>query len=354
MNKLIISLPLVAMIFSGCASNNVYMLDAEANATKQAMINKFKENQRTPPSEDLAWNQPINKKEACLAPVAKDMLNQKNFKQIWDGDCKNGYVYGLGRDIVISDEIHIEEIIKHDHEKKVNYGPFIHIDFINQTIAQGIKTKTYNKPDGYSIFKTTISNDGKIEKRININYIDCDISSTCKVYAKFESDQYPNNYLMKAFQDGITHWHKHWSPQGNATNNFITDFWIINDEPISNPPPQNIPYRIRSKKGQANTLIFRNGQAYSLKLISISDYWAATDSALDDATKKLVFDSSQCDRLIKAYFYKLKRNNFNVPSGITKEDYFEIFKYYPDFKSGSEYKHLKNARSNDDDDDWGD
>lgn len=67
-----------------------------------------------PSRPEKLYIQPLNKNEPCKLPTSKVQLERKNIRAYWDGQCKNGYAYGLGRDIAISDTHHVEEITIHD------------------------------------------------------------------------------------------------------------------------------------------------------------------------------------------------------------------------------------------------
>lgn len=66
------------------------------------------------PMVEKLYTQPVNKKTPCKLPTSSDQIARTNFKAYWDGQCKNGFAFGLGRDIAISDTHHLEEITVHD------------------------------------------------------------------------------------------------------------------------------------------------------------------------------------------------------------------------------------------------
>lgn len=66
------------------------------------------------PVREKLFTQPFNKKVPCKLPTSSDQLARSNFRAYWDGQCKNGFAFGLGRDIAISDTHHVEEITVHD------------------------------------------------------------------------------------------------------------------------------------------------------------------------------------------------------------------------------------------------
>ena len=91
---------------------------------------------------EKVYVQPANKKEACKLLSTKDQLDRNNFRAYWDGACKNGYAYGLGRDIAISDTHHHEEISIHNGTGD-NFGqPVRGIDFVNHNNQYGKQTSS--------------------------------------------------------------------------------------------------------------------------------------------------------------------------------------------------------------------
>lgn len=85
--------------------------------------------------------QPINKKEDCRLPTTQDQIDRQNFRAYWDGGCKNGYAFGLGRDIAISDTHHTEEITYHNGTGNNIDSLSVLYDFVNTTVR-------YNAPAG--------------------------------------------------------------------------------------------------------------------------------------------------------------------------------------------------------------
>lgn len=85
--------------------------------------------------------QPLNKKEACKLPTTQDQIVRANFRTYWDGACKDGYAFGLGRDIATSDTHHVEEITIHNGTGDNNGSPSVFYDFVNTTVE-------YRTPSG--------------------------------------------------------------------------------------------------------------------------------------------------------------------------------------------------------------
>lgn len=86
----ILYLILAVSIISGCASSGVSIptISHEEAAA-------FEKSSYVPTSKDdtseTIYNQPVNKNEGCKLPITAEQLQRRNFKQYWDGECKNGY-----------------------------------------------------------------------------------------------------------------------------------------------------------------------------------------------------------------------------------------------------------------------
>lgn len=91
------------------------------------------QNQPASQEQEKVYVQPANKKEACRLPSTKKQMDRKNFRAYWDGDCKNGYAFGLGSDIAISDTHHNQEITIHNGTGDNLGQPSRFIDFVNNT-----------------------------------------------------------------------------------------------------------------------------------------------------------------------------------------------------------------------------
>jgi len=124
-------------IISGCASTGTQypkISHEEAESFEKSLLDKHVASSPRTASEKL-YVQPINKNEKCKLPTSSDQLQRRNFKAYWDGDCKNGYAHGLGRDIAISDTHHIEEITIHDGTFEYKQQPTIFYDFVNNFVV---------------------------------------------------------------------------------------------------------------------------------------------------------------------------------------------------------------------------
>ncbi|MFT3757131.1 MAG: hypothetical protein QM769_14550 [Pseudoxanthomonas sp.] len=118
------------------------------------------------PLEKL-FTQPVNKTEACKLPTTQYQLDRKNFRAYWDGDCKNGYAFGLGRSIAISETHHLEEITTHsDSDDDYANRPFVTYDFVNNKTTYGVHGKKF--PANIYLGQKITSPDGSIIMQTNL------------------------------------------------------------------------------------------------------------------------------------------------------------------------------------------
>ena len=103
-------LSLTAIVFSGCVGQPsiTKITEEEAFKYEKAYLNEY--NQIKSQSNEIKssglWIQPLNKKSECKIYIE----NQSNSKYYWDGDCKEGFAYGLGRQFEIGKNSDIEII----------------------------------------------------------------------------------------------------------------------------------------------------------------------------------------------------------------------------------------------------
>ena len=108
----------------------------EASAFETALLNRERVN--APKAPEKLYIQPANKAVACRLPTSQSQLDRPNIRAYWDGECKNGFAFGLGRDIAISDTHHIEEITIHDGTGDNWSQPRVDYDYVNNTVAYAV------------------------------------------------------------------------------------------------------------------------------------------------------------------------------------------------------------------------
>lgn len=101
-------------------------------------LNEYEEIKKQIPEQKIAWVQPKNKKESCRVYVGcydKNPTEDTSYKLFWDGECKDGYAYGLGREIEKAN-------LKDDwqigiYEKGMATGGYIQKDNLHNVLIEG-------------------------------------------------------------------------------------------------------------------------------------------------------------------------------------------------------------------------
>lgn len=139
MKKLVYIAPISALI--ACAtpgyagSQHKAISYQEASEFERSLLAR----EATPPAlPEKLYVQPANKTEPCKLPTSRDQLDRPNFRAYWDGECRNGFAFGLGRDIARSDTHHVEEITIHDGTGWNWSAPKVFYDFVNNLVLYGV------------------------------------------------------------------------------------------------------------------------------------------------------------------------------------------------------------------------
>ena len=116
---------------SGCVGNSLPMAkQEEIDKYEKSYITEFETiKQNNANSEErFKWIQPLNKKQDCKVYVGIDPNNDKTIKSdyalYWDGECKNGFAHGLGREIEHTMIENLEQIGFYENGKAIDYCTF--------------------------------------------------------------------------------------------------------------------------------------------------------------------------------------------------------------------------------------
>lgn len=219
--KYTFGLALVGFVFNGCVGTTIATID-ETEAFSyikkyEAEYQQIKSNSQNT-EMPVKWIQATNKKEPCKLFIGynpnDDRTLKDGYKIFWDGKCKNGYAYGLGREFEKGFLTNLEAIALYSGgEKKPEY--FIQKDNLSNITMEGDITngnyvKTIIKDDGinfdiwyqYGHFQENIVDIGSF---INSNPFSDQITYV-KAYPNFayvigdlsndEFSQYKYNYNM--------------------------------------------------------------------------------------------------------------------------------------------------------------
>lgn len=140
---------------SGCATSG--QLGRSINYDEASAFEKSLQAQEFPPPQmpERLYTQPVNQNVPCKLSTSKDQLARSNFRAYWDGQCKDGYAFGLGRDIAISDTHHVEEITIHNGNADYVNSPVVDYDFVNNVVEYRMVGKKF--PEA-SVLREQITN----------------------------------------------------------------------------------------------------------------------------------------------------------------------------------------------------
>lgn len=190
--KLKTKLGIAAMIplLNACATStsDLHKVSMAEVVASENQIITAKRSQLAPPPPEKLYTQPVNKTEPCKLPTSKEQLERKNSRSYWDGDCKDGYAYGLGRDIALSDTHHVEEITIYNGDGDSNGQPWRVIDYVQNRGAYGVRGAAFPATAGYNEFITNNSTNfsiryvaGATDNQGNLRYLDSSSFSPVKV-----------------------------------------------------------------------------------------------------------------------------------------------------------------------------
>lgn len=203
---------------------------------------------------DKLYTQPINKSEPCKLPTSKAQLERKNFRAFWDGDCKNGYAYGMGRDIAISDTHHVEEITIHNGNGDSFGQPSVVVDFVNNTAGYRVSQSDYSSAGLFEVVQSNGAN-------FNVIYQVGEASAEKKAFAFFSPFSPVRNRVLE--EQGVR-----WMSQETAAgypfdNPSQLEAGLMVQDPTNNQPVLALE---RYTGGAVVQRVFDNGVQEAVRL----------------------------------------------------------------------------------------
>lgn len=137
---------LAIMTISGCKSLETKpqlakISDAESTKYIDSYLNEYNKSiSGYRDNSKVKWVQASNKKEECKVYIEYsdvDFTLQNNFKINWDGDCKDGYASGLGREFKTGSSIDITSIVVYEGEPRKEPKYYIVWDHLNNHVQEG-------------------------------------------------------------------------------------------------------------------------------------------------------------------------------------------------------------------------
>lgn len=149
----------IMYLFSGCAGGqpSIPKIDeTEVGKYEKAYMDEYSRIINSEKEEYTKWIQAANKKEGCKLFVGynpnDDRTKKIDYKIFWDGECKNGYAYGLGREFEKGLMIDLEALAVYDGTENEPKYYYQNNKLSNMTIEGNLN-------DGY-IIQTMINDDG--------------------------------------------------------------------------------------------------------------------------------------------------------------------------------------------------
>lgn len=145
-------------LFNGCVGQPSIpkVEEAEVGTYEKAYIDEYNKIASIEKKEYTKWIQAANKKEDCKLFIGYDPNDDRtqkiDYKIFWDGECRNGYAYGLGREFEKGLLTDIEAIGVYDGTEKEP-------EYYYQNFKLNNLTEEGNLNDGY-VVQTMIKEDG--------------------------------------------------------------------------------------------------------------------------------------------------------------------------------------------------
>lgn len=272
----------------------------------------------------VSWvNAQSSKKQGCKVPK----VNDDDMKVYWDGECEDGHATGLGRIIMLGDNVHQEWIIDLDEPLEESPMPFVLRDFLAKKTIRGYFVRGFNRPNAIygneeSIIEDNRSGDVRLQNYEGIK--DQDLWA----YRGYLVSQIFTIVKINGLSYGRG---KALIPNSNGFNKFVTLGF-----------PQ---YSIQDMNGVTNTRVLgmlssnskrqivwaQNGRPEVIGGIVGSgiDYFAKGEYIIDNVEQQLDKYYQAAIDLEQKYMLKLKSNP-TIPRGLTREIYYDIVSYYSD------------------------
>lgn len=158
-------LSLILFNFNASAeSSSPIISEEEANKYEIAYLKEYEELKKSVQEPTVKWIQPKNKKEACKVYVGIDSKDDHTLKDsyalYWDGDCKDGYAYGLGREMEYRDYSYHYQIGIYKNGMPEDYC--VNINEAEGITIEGTCNYSKEKPD-YRVYTKIKENEKDLE-----------------------------------------------------------------------------------------------------------------------------------------------------------------------------------------------
>lgn len=194
-------LSLTAIVFSGCVGQPYIAKvdDIEVSKYEKTYIAEF-ENIKKEYTPKYKWIQAYNKKDECKIATSikfNDKSKEPGYSLFWDGDCKDGYAYGIGRAIqnTLVDSTH--SIGYYEKGRQIDY-------FIELKPLSGLELNGIGNPDdgtGHFVITQVDDKNGNLNISYEYGFFSLNgLKTTIKTYPFYDVVEYFKVYPNFSYQ----------------------------------------------------------------------------------------------------------------------------------------------------------
>lgn len=309
------------VVIAACASGPKEMTYDEASTFERSLLSRETAAAERP---TVLFVQPSNKIEDCKLPTTQDQIDRPNFQAYWDGKCRNGFAYGLGRDIAISDTHHYEEITVHTGTDDNWSQPAVTIDFANSQVAYRVGGKKFPK------------------RTVLIQNMETSLSGFNSTVTLYEVDEKGNSYVVQTSEFNPTKLYFLTENNGAITYKF-TD---LSTAPAITPDALVFSSELLDPKtnasGGVGVVVFANGTARHYRVVNgqpeptslpkaYTDHLAEKFNQIRSATTNAGAKLQSAAQIEREYLYKACDGEREI-EGLDQTTYSKICTWRDQFK----------------------
>jgi hypothetical protein len=293
----------------------------EASAFELALLARGSSVPQAPPK---LYKQADNKAEPCKLPTTQDQLDRPNFREYWDGECRNGFAFGLGRDIAISDTHHAEEITVHDGTGDHWSKPRVDYDYVNNIVQYGVGGAGYPAQISYS--ERMISSIGGFDIDRTISVVD----ELGKVFLVRSFAFNPQRVFLNSRTDGTIAYRFTDTSAQVADQNAVTFEATIVD------PQTNVPggvAMLRYGSGAIRHLRILDGKSDIITLpATYTDHLWSKYQEVASVTSRATAQLQRAEQIEREYLFKACNGKSGI-KGLANSVYTKICTWRDQFKA---------------------
>jgi hypothetical protein len=293
----------------------------EASAFELALLAR---ESNSPKAPEKLYIQPANKAEACKLPTSQSQLDRPNIRAYWDGECKNGFAFGLGRDIAISDTHHIEEITIHDGTGDDWSQPRVDYDYVNNIVSYAVGGSTF--PTQTSLSERMVDSISGFNAYQTLSVVD----KLGKAYVVQSSAFQPQRTLWNSRTDGAISYRFTDNSAAPVTNQNAAIFAAEIIDPKSNTV------------GGVAVVHYANGATRHFKVsnekkeivsppTTYTDHLQAIYQEVVNVTSRASTNLERAQQIEREYLYKACNGKSSI-KGLDNSDYTKICTWRDQFK----------------------